>query len=223
MAMTRVGAFLERGHSLACGAPGEVHTIERFRFDDNSPVRSPTPAPALVPKAAAVPSGSPPTRVSNQDATKPGRDEARPYRTIWPSFTLALRQRRAIKQAPLRSEPARPDARRKLLVGSKSFFTHRDPTGFSGADAGPIAVNHPAPTVLGHFLGLASTVRDQAEPGFFAFPVCRAGSQTGASELGSPDGPGDDEFPLCRVHLAQGNATMRRHDRWGIHGSLAGR
>ena len=67
-------------------------------------------------------------------------------------------------------------------------------------------------------LGLASAIWNQAEPRFFAFLVRRTGSQTGTSELGGPDGPGDDEFPLCRIHCAQSNATMRRHDRWGTPG-----
>ena len=69
---------------------------------------------------------------------------------------------------------------------------------------------------LPFFVPAFESVWDQAEPRFFAFLVCRAGAQTGASELGGPDVPGYDEFPLCRIHRAQSNASMRRHDRWGI-------
>src|SRR5262249_36942188 len=102
----------------------------------------------------------------------------------------------------------------------QSFFTHRPLTGFSGVNAGRNGINHLALTVLGNFLGLASAVWNQAEPRCFTFLVCRAGSQTGASELGGSDSPRHDEFPLCRIHLAQSNTSMCRHDRWGIRWNL---
>jgi len=101
------------------------------------------------------------------------------------------------------------------FAGEQSSFTDRHLTGFSGVNAGPNQINHPALTVPGHFLGLAGTVWNQAKPWRFAFLVCRAGSQTGASELGGPDGPSHLEFPLCRIHLAQNNSSMCRHDRCG--------
>jgi hypothetical protein len=91
----------------------------------------------------------------------------------------------------------------------------KDLTGFSGVNAGPNQINHAALTVPGHFLGLAAAAWNQAKPWRFAFLVCRAGSQNGASELGGPDGPSHLEFPLCRIHLAQNNSSMCRHDRWG--------
>jgi len=109
------------------------------------------------------------------------------------------------------------------VVEEQWFFTHCQLTGFSGVNGGPNGINHPPLTVLGHFLGLASAVWNQAEPRFFAFLVSRAGSQIGAPELGGPDGSGHDEFPLCRVYRGQSDATMRRHDRRGIHWNLAGR
>jgi hypothetical protein len=109
------------------------------------------------------------------------------------------------------------------VVEEQWFFTHCQLTGFSGVNGGPSGINHPALTVLGHFFGLASAVWNQAEPRLFAFLVFCAGSQTGACELGGPDGPGHDEFPLCRIYRAQSNATMCRYDWWGIRWSLAGR
>jgi hypothetical protein len=59
----------------------------------------------------------------------------------------------------------------------------------SGVNAGANGINQLALTVL----RLASAIWDQGEPRFLAFLVCRAGSQTGASKLGGPDGAGDDE------------------------------
>jgi hypothetical protein len=100
-----------------------------------------------------------------------------------------------------------------------SFFTHGPVHRLSGLNAGKNGINQPALTVF----GLASAIWDQAEPRFSAFLVCRTSSQTGASELGGPDGPGDDEFPLCRIHSAQSNAALRRHHRGGTPWSLARR
>src|SRR6516164_11221370 len=109
------------------------------------------------------------------------------------------------------------------VVEEQWCFTHCLLTGFSGVNGGPNGINHPALTVLGHFLRLASAVWNQAEPGFVAFAVSRAGPQIGASELGDPDGPGHDEFPLRRVYRGQSDAAMCRHGRRGIHWNLAGR
>ena len=110
-----------------------------------------------------------------------------------------------------------------LSRNKQSFFTHRRLKGFAGINAGPNEIARPALALSGHFLGLASAVWNQVEFICFAFLVCRAGSQTGASQLGGPDDPRHDELPLCRIQLAQSNSSMCRHDRWGISWSLAGR